>query len=285
VNGEAGRHALPVTRLHVDDADQAQRSSERRVPPISARSPRSTLATWARRVLLTIGVVVPLMAALIGVEWVITPSVADAQQRVHAFAVSHHSADLDEPVPAKYAAALVATEDGRFYSHPGIDVPGVARRAVGVFRQGGGQGGSTLDQQLAGMLYGGNREVRNDIAAQAVLGVKLDATYSKAQILQMYAQMLYFGQGFYGLHDASCGYFNTPPRNLTWSQASLLVALPEAPSNYDLDTDPQVAAQLQAHVLNRLVAAGALARAEADQITPNSWQLATRATTGTSSGC
>jgi len=88
VNGEAGRHALPVTRLHVDDADQAQRSSERRVPPISARSPRSTLATWARRVLLTIGVVVPLMAALIGVEWVITPSVADAQQRVHAFAVS-----------------------------------------------------------------------------------------------------------------------------------------------------------------------------------------------------
>jgi len=130
-----------------------------------------------------------------------------------------------------------------------------------------------------------SREVRNDIAAQAVLGVKLDATYSKAQILQMYAQVLYFGQGFYGLHDASCGYFNTPPRNLTWSQASLLVALPEAPSNYDLDTDPQLGAQLQAHVLNRLVAAGALTRAEADQITPNSWQLATRATTGTSSGC
>jgi hypothetical protein len=81
VNGEAGRHTLPEARRHADDADQAQRSSERRVPPISARSPRSTLATRARRVLLTIGVVVPLMAALIGVEWVITPSVADAQQR------------------------------------------------------------------------------------------------------------------------------------------------------------------------------------------------------------
>ena len=235
--------------------------------------------------LLTVGVVVPLMAAVVGAEWVITPSVADAQQRVHAFAASHHSTDLDEPVPAKYAAALVATEDGRFYSHPGIDVPGVARRVVGVFRQGGGQGGSTLDQQLAGMLYGGSREVRNDIAAQVVLGVKLDATYSKAEILQMYAQVLSFGHGFYGLHDAACGYFDTPPRNLTWSQASLLVALPEAPSNYDLDTDPQVAAQLQAHVLNRLVATGALTQAEADQITPNSWQLATRATTGTSSGC
>ncbi len=135
------------------------------------------------------------------------------------------------------------------------------------------------------MLYGGNREVRNDIAAQAVLGVKLDATYSKAQILQMYAQVLNFGHDFYGLHDASCGYFNTPPRNLTWSQASLLVALRGAPSNYDLDTDPQLAAQLQAHVLNRLVATGALTRTEAGQITPDSWQLATRATTGTSSGC
>jgi len=108
-----------------------------------------------------------------------------------------------------------------------------------------------------------------------VLGAKLDAAYSKAQILKMYAQVAYFGHGFYGLHDAACGYFNTPPQNLSWSQASLLAGLPQAPSNYDPLTYPQTAGERQQHVLDRLVAVGALTHTEANQVTPQSWHLVT----------
>ncbi len=95
----------------------------------------------------------------------------------------------------------------------------------------------------------------------------------------MYAQVAYFGHGFYGLRDAACGYFNTAPQNLSWSQASLLAGLPQAPSDYDPLTYPQLASQRQHHVLDRLVAVGALTVAQAAQITPQTWNLITTPTT------
>ncbi len=227
-----------------------------------------------RRLVVAAVVLVALAGVIFGGLWVLTPSVGDAEARASAFAQSHQSNDFNQPVPAKYATALIATEDSRFYSHHGIDSLGVARAGLGIF---GAQdtGGSTLDQQLAKNLYSNGQRSTTDIIEQVVLGAKLDAAYSKAQILEMYAQVAYFGHGFYGLHDAACGYFNTPPQNLSWSQASLLAGLPQAPSNYDPLANPQTAGERQQHVLDRLAAVGALTHTQADQLTPQSWHLVT----------
>jgi len=248
--------------------DQATRA------PTGRGRRRAARPAWLRRVLMFSGVALLLVATAFGGEWVLTPSVGDAPQRVHAFAVDHRSTELSGPVPPKYAAALVATEDSRFYSHHGIDSLGVARAALGFLGK-PDQGGSTLDQQLAKTLYSNGQRSPTDIAAPVVLGVKLDAAYSKAQILAMYAQIAYFGNGFYGLHDAACGHFNTAPVDLIWSQASLLAGLPQAPSDYDPLTAPDLAALRQYHVLGRLVATGVLTRTYADHITPDSLHLST----------
>lgn len=215
--------------------------------------------------------------------WVLAPPVSDAQQRVQAFLAGQHANVLVGPVPAKYATALIATEDSRFYDHHGIDTMGIVRGAGG-FIGGSEQGGSTLDQQLAKTLYSNGNRAPTDIVAQVILGAKLDASYPKAQILQMYAQVAYFGAGFYGLQDAACGYFNVAPQQLTWSQASLLAGLPQAPSAYNPLTGPGLAALRQRHVLDRLVATGALAQAEVDTITPDSWHLVT-ARAAPAAGC
>lgn len=125
------------------------------------------------------------------------PSVADAEQRARALALSQHSRDRGDPVPRRFAAALVATEDSRFFRHHGIDSIGVGRAVLGVFRQEGDQGGSMLDQQLAKALYSNGQRSTRDKIVQVTLAVKLDATYSKPRILEMYAQSVYFGHGFY----------------------------------------------------------------------------------------
>jgi len=126
--------------------DQATRA------PTGRGRRRAARPAWLRRVLMFSGVALLLVATAFGGEWVLTPSVGDAPQRVHAFAVDHRSTELSGPVPPKYAAALVATEDSRFYSHHGIDSLGVARAALGFLGK-PDQGGSTLDQQLAKTLY------------------------------------------------------------------------------------------------------------------------------------
>ena len=99
---------------------------------------------------------------------------------------------------------------------------------------------------------------------QVGLGIKLDARYSKAQILGMYLDSVYFGDGHWGIVQASQGYFGKPPASLSWGEASLLAGLVQAPSAYDPRTHLAAAERRQRHVLDRLVAAGMLRRPQAD---------------------
>jgi membrane peptidoglycan carboxypeptidase len=110
-------------------------------------------------------------------------------------------------------------------------------------------------------------------AAEVVLALKLDRTWSKQQILRMYLDNGYYGHGFYGLTAAAHGYFGVRPADLTWAQASVLAGLFQAPSAYDPIAHPDAARARQAHVLDRLVAVGALTRAQADAVARESWQL------------
>lgn len=237
------------------------------------RVPRPRPRTWLRRAATAALVLGVLASAAFAVLLVATPSVTDAESRVHAQAAVNGVVDTGSPVPATFAAALVATEDSRFYSHHGVDLRGAARAVVGALTAQDASGGATLDQQLAKLLYFGGQRNPTDQVQEVTLAFKLDTTYSKAEILQMYAQTAYFGHGGYGLDAASCRYFGVPPARLGWGQASLLAGLVQAPSAYDPYLHPRLARARQGHVLERLTAIGALTPAQASEAAGAPWGL------------
>lgn len=194
---------------------------------------------------------------------IVAPSVANAPALARAMDKAHHAVYPSQPVPARFAASLMATEDHRFYSEAGIDPFGIARVTAGFLMGKPDQGGSTLYQQLAKILYVPEGSGTLAKSEQILLGVKLALSYPKAEILQMYSSVAYFGHGYYGLRAASCGYFAVAPAALTWPQAALLAGLVQAPSADNPVAHFTVARAREAHVLGRLVATGALTRAQA----------------------
>jgi membrane peptidoglycan carboxypeptidase len=196
---------------------------------------------------------------------IVTPSVGNAPSLAHALDATHHAVYPGPPVPERFAAALVATEDHRFYSEAGIDPIAIARVGVGYVTGKPDQGGATIYQQLARMLYEPGHPGVVGTAEEVLLGIKLAVSYPKTTILQMYADVAYFGHGYYGLAAASCGYFAEPPAALSWPQAALLAGLLQAPSADDPLVHPGAARARQAHVLGRLAATGTLTRAQAER--------------------
>ena len=217
---------------------------------------------WRRR--LAAVVVVPVVLSVLGlaVAWPLTPSVSDAQHRVTALLAAHHATPLDAlPFPDRVGEAVIATEDSRFPHHWGVDPLGVLRAALSVSST--DQGGATLDQQLAKLLWTGNGGLLVK-AEQVVLSAKLEQAYSKSTILRLYLQAAYFGHGYYGLVSAAQGYFGRSPSDLSWGQASLLAGLVQAPSAYDPYRHLERAKLRQHHVLRRLVATHVLTQTEAN---------------------
>ena len=239
--------------------------------PVVRRTRRERVRRGLGRGLLAVLV---LVALALGVGWVVTPSVDDADEQVTAFLMQHQEPALTvEPAPA-LLEALVATEDSSFYSNPGVSPTGVLRSFRGLVT-GTDEGGSTLSQQLAKNLYldGENGPVQK--AEAVVLALKLDAAYSKTELLEMYLDDGYYGHDLYGLTAATQGYFGVAPDQLTWAQATLLAGLFQAPSAYDPLVHPELAKERQAHVLDRLVAVGDLTRRQADDIADDDWGLVT----------
>jgi membrane peptidoglycan carboxypeptidase len=215
-----------------------------------------------RLVAFLIGLIV-LAGAIFGGLYLVTPSVHNAPALARAIDHTHHVAYPGPPVPALFAESLVATEDHRFYSEPGIDVFAVARVAAAtVTGHGADQGGATLYQQLAKMLYTQGASGLITEAEQVMLGIKLDQAFSKAQILRMYADVAYFGHGYYGLAAASCGYFGTRPAGLTLAEAATLAGLVQGPSADDPIAHYAQGRAREAHVLGRLVTTGKITAAQ-----------------------
>jgi membrane peptidoglycan carboxypeptidase len=222
---------------------------------------------WPRRLLrwlvALLAAVVLLGGAAFGLLYVATPSVQNAPALARAMDQSRHVRYPGPRVPTLFAESLVATEDHRFYSEPGIDVFAVARVAAATLTgHGAEQGGATLYQQLAKMLYTPGDSGLTTEVEQVMLGIKLDQTYSKAQILRMYADVAYFGHGYYGLAAASCGYFGTVPAGLTLPEAATLAGLVQGPSADDPIAHYARGRAREAHVLGRLAATGKITAAE-----------------------
>ena len=197
-----------------------------------------------------------------GVLFALTPPVGNAAALARAIDTAHHAAYPGPAVPPLFAESLVATEDHRFYSEPGVDVYAIARVAAAQATGHGDQGGATLYQQLAKMLYTSGQGGFSVEIKQVMLGVKLDLSYSKAKVLRMYADVAYFGHGYYGLAQASCGYFGTVPARLTLPEAATLAGLVQGPSVDDPIAHYARGRAREAHVLGRLVDTGKITQAQ-----------------------
>src|SRR6516165_2012797 len=266
--GEGGSHdapTAPLLRVPPAGAQAAGGPGTADAAPAGGRS-RATerrLSRWLRRALIVVLAIALAGALAFAGLMLATPSVSTTPQLAQAFDRAHGAPYPGPLVPARFAAALVATEDHRFYSEPGFDPIAIGRVIVGRLTGQPDQGGATLYQQLAKMLYTPGSSGPAAQAEQAILGIKLDLSYSKAQILRFYADVAYFGHGYFGLAHASCGYFGVTPAGLTWSQAALLAGLMPAPSADNPIAHLTVARAREAHVLGRLVATGALTQAQA----------------------
>jgi len=135
--------------------------------------------------------------------------------------------------------AFVAIEDRRFYSHHGIDPWGILRAGVrDVLHRGAAQGGSTITQQLAKNLFLTQERTVTRKLQEAVLALWLEHKFSKAQILELYLNRVYFGSGAYGIEAAAQRYFGKSARKLTLPEAAMLAGLVQSPSRLAPSRNP-----------------------------------------------
>ncbi len=171
--------------------------------------------------------------------------------------------DLDD-LPKSLPAAVLATEDRRFYSHFGIDPIGLARAVVRNLMMGGvRQGGSTITQQLAKVLFLTPERTLKRKVQEAILAFKLENRFSKREILTIYLNRVYLGSGTYGVDAAARRYFGKSARKLSLYESALIAGLLKAPSRYSPANDPEKARSRTAQVLENMVNAEAITPDEA----------------------
>src|SRR4051812_37285571 len=159
--------------------------------------------------------------------------------------------------------AVVAIEDKRFYEHRGVDVRGMARAVwADVTHRGAVQGGSTITQQLVKNAYLTNQKTIARKLTEAALAWQLEQRWKKDHILTAYLNTVYFGNGAYGVEQASKIYFHHDAKSLKPAEAALLAGIPEDPSLWDPVAHPQAAKSRRQLVLQQLYAQGYLTHSQ-----------------------
>lgn len=159
-----------------------------------------------------------------------------------------------EDVPEIYYKALVAVEDRRFYKHNGFDIIGTGRAIYNDLKAWKLlEGGSTISQQLAKNLYFPQDDTLQRKIAEIFMAMKIEREYEKEDVLEFYVNGIYYGGGYYCIYDASKGYFGKIPKEMTDYECTLLVGIPNAPSVYSLDVNPDLAHQRQEKVVDCMV--------------------------------
>ena len=190
------------------------------------------------------------------------------QASVKASIETHHVHPLSyAEIPLAYRDAVIATEDRRFSWDPGFDPVGILRSViVDVEQDGYVEGGSTIAQQLADNTLLNHQKTLMRKIEQLVVAVGIYDTFSKPETLAMYANVIYFGHGAYGLYNAAETYFGRTPAQCNTGELAMLAGLPNAPSVYDPFRNLALARQRQQIVIHNMVDAGKLSPAEAKQI-------------------
>ena len=218
-----------------------------------------------RRLMVTLVVMAGVLSLGIGTLWVSTPSASDVQQRVKERTDRLGVVLLQEDqVPPLLAAAVVATEDEKFYSHHGIDSIGLGRAVLyDVTHLCLCEGGSTITEQLVKDVYlSGSTRGYNKVK-ELVLALKVEREIPKGQIMADYLSEITTGYGHYGVSAAACAYFHAPLGRLTIGQYALLAGVTQAPTIYDPTVNPGAASARRSHVLQTMLAHGLISRDQA----------------------
>ena len=188
-------------------------------------------------------------------------------QKIEEIRLSENYITIDK-LPKIYLDAVVAVEDHRFYNHPGIDIIAIGRAAINDIKAMKlVEGGSTITQQLSKNIYFTQEKSFIRKIAEVFMAFNIERNYSKDEILELYVNTSYFGDGYTGVREASLGYFGKEPQNLSDSEAIMLAGIPNSPSNYSPTRNPELARKRQKQVLDKMVKYKYISKEEANKIT------------------
>jgi len=169
-------------------------------------------------------------------------------------------------IPEHVKKAFISVEDIRFYHHPGVDLIGIMRAMWHDIRAGGiVEGGSTITQQLARMLFLKPERSLTRKVKEAVLSILIEKRYTKDEILGLYLNQAYFGTRAYGIEAASQTYFGESVNGLTVGEAAILASLPKAPSLFSPFKNPEMAKERRSVVLKGMLNHRFITKAEFDK--------------------
>ena len=159
-----------------------------------------------------------------------------------------------EDLPEFYLNAVIAVEDHRFYDHGAVDIISIGRAVwtnIKSFEL--REGGSTITQQLAKNIYFTQEKTALRKIAEIFMAFEIEKNCDKDEILELYVNTSYFGDGYYCVKEAANGYFDKEPIDMTEYESSMLAGIPNAPSVYAPTKNPDLAKQRQNQVLDRMV--------------------------------
>lgn len=191
---------------------------------------------------------------------------SDNNRLLAEFFVENRTPVALDNVPEHLIQALIATEDARFYRHRGLDLRGIARAMYRNIRAGRiVEGGSTLTQQLSKVLFLTPERSLSRKLKELALALKIEQRYTKREILTLYLNQIYFGNGAYGVEAAAHIYFEKPAKGLDIAECALLAGLPRSPKRYSPFKEPEKALGRRAYVLNRMAALGSITPSQAEE--------------------
>ena len=168
---------------------------------------------------------------------------------------------------ADYRNAVIAVEDHRYYDHGPVDFIGIGRAIFNNIRYGElREGGSTITQQVAKNIFFSQEQTFTRKLGEIFAAFDLEKNYTKNEIFELYVNTAYFGDGHYGIYDASYGYYNKSPKDLNLDESSMLAGVPSAPSVYAPTVNPTLAKQRQQHVIKKMLEYGYITNEQALEI-------------------
>lgn len=174
-----------------------------------------------------------------------------------------------QAVPDRVKAAFLSAEDKNFYSHPGIDPAGLARAVINNFQNLGSgrrpEGASTITQQVAKNFLLSNDQTIDRKVKEAILSFRIEQTYSKDKILELYLNEIFFGLNSYGIAGAALTYFGKSVTELTIAESAYLAALPKGPNNYHPFRKEAAAIERRNWVIDRMAENGYIPQADAEE--------------------
>lgn len=168
-----------------------------------------------------------------------------------------------EDMSSYYRNAVISVEDHRYYDHGPVDFIAIARAIFINIKNGELQeGGSTITQQVAKNIVFSQEQSWVRKVGEIFAAYDLEKNYTKKEIFELYVNTAYFGDGYYGIYDASYGYYNKSPKDLNLDESSMLAGVPNAPSVYAPTVNPDLAKKRQYHVLNTMLEYGYITKDE-----------------------